>query len=107
MLKCLENEKCNAHARKFEVKVRNTSMETCDGERRVGFEVSNGLSVRERYLKDSVSGLCCSGSDNSTLVVTEREHGECTDVACRTVCVAGTRGGMLILRFSWEADRAW
>ena len=83
-------------------------METCDGERRVSFEVSNGLSVRERYLRDSVSGLCCSGSDNSTLVVTEREHGECANnVACRTVCVAGTRDGTIVLRLSWEADRAW
>jgi hypothetical protein len=83
-------------------------METCVEEKRVGFEVSSGLIIREKDPRDCIDRLKHSGSDESALVVTEREHGECTNnVPCRTVCVDGPRDARLVISLSWEADSAW
>ena len=94
--------------RNSEVKSSQLRMETCVEEKRVGFEVSKGLIIRERDLRDCIGRLKHSGSDESALVVTEREHGECTNnVPCTTVCVDGPRDARLVIRLSWEADSAW
>ena len=77
-------------------------------EKRVVFEVSDALIIRQSDLRESVDSLKYTETDESSLDATEREHEECTSVvACRTVCVNGARDAKLVISLSWEADSAW